>query len=89
MHHSYFYVQRFLKSFFLIVLIAIIGTKLCEDSRRYGSGNTCTSGNTLTRASLSFANARDQMEKARGTLLKTLGTQVSLETNRCTFLFFN
>ncbi|XP_013625831.1 PREDICTED: uncharacterized protein LOC106331936 isoform X2 [Brassica oleracea var. oleracea] len=55
-----------------------IGTKLCEDSRRYGSGNTCTtSGNTLTRASLSFANARDQMEKERGTLLKALGTQVA------------
>ncbi|KAL0698591.1 hypothetical protein Bca4012_054713 [Brassica carinata] len=54
-----------------------IGTKLCEDSRRYGSGNTCTSGNTLTRASLSFANARDQMEKERGNLLKALGTQVA------------
>ena len=68
--------------FCLIVLVAITGTKLCEDSRRYGSGNTCTtSGNTLTRASLSFANARDQMEKERGTLLKALGTQVSLETN--------
>ncbi|KAJ0233560.1 SH3 domain-containing protein [Hirschfeldia incana] len=54
-----------------------IGTKLCEDSRRYGSGNTCTSGNTLTKASLSFANARDQMEKERGNLLKALGTQVA------------
>ncbi|KAG2319023.1 hypothetical protein Bca52824_012236 [Brassica carinata] len=54
-----------------------IGTKLCEDSRRYGSGNTCTNGNTLTRASLSFANARDQMEKERGNLLKALGTQVA------------
>ncbi|CAN7033819.1 unnamed protein product [Brassica rapa subsp. trilocularis] len=54
-----------------------IGTKLCEDSRRYGSGNTCTSGNTLTRASLSFANARALMEKERGNLLKALGTQVA------------
>ncbi|KAG7544505.1 SH3 domain [Arabidopsis suecica] len=54
-----------------------IGTKLCEDSRKYGSENTCTSGNTLTRASLSFANARAQMEKERGNLLKTLGTQVA------------
>lgn len=64
----------------MIVLVATTGTKLCEDSRRYGSGNTCTSGNTLTRASLSFANARDQMEKERGNLLKALGTQVSDKT---------
>ncbi|XP_019085889.1 PREDICTED: SH3 domain-containing protein 2-like [Camelina sativa] len=54
-----------------------IGIKLCEDSRKYGSDNTCTSGNTLTRASLSFANARALMEKERGNLLKTLGTQVA------------
>ncbi|XP_010446423.1 PREDICTED: SH3 domain-containing protein 2 [Camelina sativa] len=54
-----------------------IGTKLCEDSRKYGSDNTCTSGNTLTRASLSFANARALMEKERANLLKTLGTQVA------------
>ncbi|EOA15550.1 hypothetical protein CARUB_v10005066mg [Capsella rubella] len=54
-----------------------IGTKLCEDSRKYGSENTCTNGNTLTRASLSFANARAQMEKERGNLLKTFGTQVA------------
>ncbi|ESQ53151.1 hypothetical protein EUTSA_v10025489mg [Eutrema salsugineum] len=54
-----------------------IGTKLCDDSRKFGSENTCTSGNTLTRASLSFASARAQMEKERGNLLKALGTQVA------------
>ncbi|XP_010437002.1 PREDICTED: SH3 domain-containing protein 2 [Camelina sativa] len=54
-----------------------IGTKLCEDSRKYGSDNTCTIGDTLTRASLSFANARAFMEKERANLLKTLGTQVA------------
>ncbi|KAH0893863.1 hypothetical protein HID58_056292, partial [Brassica napus] len=53
-------------------------TKLCEDSRRYGSGiHICTSGKTLTRASLSFANSRAQMEKEHGYLLKALGTQVA------------
>lgn len=54
-----------------------IGTKLSEDSRKYGSENTCTSGGTLTRASLSFGRARAQMEKERGNLLKALGTQVA------------
>ncbi|KAM1021395.1 hypothetical protein ACFX2J_042299 [Malus domestica] len=31
-----------------------IGTKLSEDSRKYGSEKTCTSDNTLSRAALSF-----------------------------------
>lgn len=54
-----------------------IGTKLSEDSRKYGSENTCTSGNTLSRAAASFARARAQMEKERGNLIKALGTQVA------------
>ncbi|OWM75014.1 SH3 domain-containing protein 2-like [Punica granatum] len=54
-----------------------IGTKLSEDCRKYGSENTCTSGNTLSKAALSFSRARAAMEKERGNLLKTLGTQVA------------
>ncbi|GMJ09746.1 SH3 domain-containing protein 2 [Hibiscus trionum] len=54
-----------------------IGTKLSEDSKKYGSENTCTSGNTLSKAALSFGHARAQMEKERGNLLKDLGTQVA------------
>ncbi|GAY52886.1 hypothetical protein WN944_029186 [Citrus x changshan-huyou] len=54
-----------------------IGTKLSEDSRKYGSDNTCTSGNTLSKAALSYGRARAQMEKERGNLLKALGTQVA------------
>ncbi|KAM1790413.1 hypothetical protein ACFX11_034673 [Malus domestica] len=54
-----------------------IGTKLSEDSRKYGAENTCSSGSTLSRASLSYGRARAQMEKERGNLLKALGTQVA------------
>ncbi|XAR59104.1 hypothetical protein NMG60_11014756 [Bertholletia excelsa] len=54
-----------------------IGTKLSEDSRKYGTENTCTSGNTLSKAALCFGRARAQMEKERGNLLKALGTQVA------------
>ncbi|KAJ9674845.1 hypothetical protein PVL29_024025 [Vitis rotundifolia] len=53
-----------------------IGTKLSEDSRKYGVDNTCTSGSTLSKAALSFARARAHMEKERGNLLKALGTKV-------------
>lgn len=55
----------------------LIGTKLSEDSRKYGAENTCTSGSTLSRAALNYARARAQMEKEHGNLLKALGTQVS------------
>ncbi|CAN8327586.1 unnamed protein product [Cochlearia groenlandica] len=54
-----------------------IGTKLSEDSRKYGSDNTCTNGNVLTKAALSYGRARAQMEKERGNMLKALGTQVA------------
>ncbi|THG18935.1 hypothetical protein TEA_029284 [Camellia sinensis var. sinensis] len=54
-----------------------IGTKLSEDCRKYGVENTCTSGNTLSKAALSFGRARAQMEKERANLLKALGTQVA------------
>ncbi|KAL1324227.1 hypothetical protein HN51_034391 [Arachis hypogaea] len=54
-----------------------IGAKLSEDSRKYGAENTCTSGNTLSRAALNFARARAQMEKEHGNLLKAFGTQVA------------
>ncbi|PNY12368.1 SH3 domain protein [Trifolium pratense] len=55
-----------------------IGTKLSEDSRKYGAENTCTSGSTLSRAALNYARSRAQMEKERGNLLKALGTQLLL-----------
>ena len=58
----------------------LTGTKLSEDSRKYGSENTCTSGSTLSRAALSYSRARAQMEKERGSLLKDLTTQVSPST---------
>ncbi|KAK9051958.1 hypothetical protein SSX86_028586 [Deinandra increscens subsp. villosa] len=54
-----------------------IGTKLSEDSRKYGAENTCTSGSTLSRAAKNFSRARAQMEKERGNLLKSFGTQVA------------
>lgn len=54
-----------------------IGTKLSEDSRKYGAENTCTSGNTLSKAALNYGRARAQMEKERGNLLKAFGTQVA------------
>ncbi|KAK1369488.1 Arfaptin domain/BAR domain/SH3 domain containing protein [Heracleum sosnowskyi] len=54
-----------------------IGTKLSEDSRKYGVENTCTSGNTLSKAAASFGRARAQMEKERGNMLKAFGTQVA------------
>ncbi|NP_001130175.1 clathrin binding protein [Zea mays] len=54
-----------------------IGNKLCEDGKKYGTENTCTSGSTLSKAALSFAKARSMMEKERGNLLKALGTQVA------------
>ncbi|KAL8196598.1 hypothetical protein R6Q57_024893 [Mikania cordata] len=54
-----------------------IGTKLAEDSRKYGIENTCTSGSTLSRAAVNFSQARVQMEKERGNLLKSFGTQVA------------
>ncbi|GLT30644.1 hypothetical protein SLA2020_054350 [Shorea laevis] len=54
-----------------------IGTKLSEDSRKYGSENTCTSGNTLSKAALCYGRACAQMEKERGNLLKAFGTQVA------------
>ncbi|KAL5713401.1 SH3 domain-containing protein 2 [Ranunculus cassubicifolius] len=54
-----------------------IGTKLSDDSKKYGAENTCTSGNTLSKAALSYARARTQMENERGNLLKALGTQVA------------
>ncbi|KAL8160658.1 hypothetical protein V2J09_002195 [Rumex salicifolius] len=54
-----------------------IGTKLSEDSRKYGAENTCTTGSTLSKAALNFSRACAQMEKERGNLLKALGTQVA------------
>lgn len=59
-----------------LILIFSTGTKLSEDSRKYGTENTCTSGNTLSKAALSFGRARAHMEKERGNLLKAFGTQV-------------
>ncbi|XP_071689891.1 SH3 domain-containing protein 2-like isoform X2 [Rutidosis leptorrhynchoides] len=54
-----------------------IGTKLSEDSRKYGSENSCTSGSALSKAALSYSSARMDIERERENLLKTLGTQVA------------
>ncbi|KAK9165375.1 hypothetical protein Scep_000566 [Stephania cephalantha] len=54
-----------------------IGTKLSDDSKKYGAENTCTSGNTLSKAAMIYGRARAQMEKERGNLLKSFGTQVA------------
>ncbi|EXC04213.1 hypothetical protein L484_019422 [Morus notabilis] len=59
------------------IVRGVEGTKLSEDSRKYGTENTCTSGSTLSKAALSFGRARAQIEKERGILLKALGTQVA------------
>ena len=69
---SYKFLSLKLINFFLF----LTGTKLSEDSRKYGTENTCTSGNTLSKAAQSFGRARAQMEKEHGILLKALGTQV-------------
>ncbi|KAL0366069.1 UNVERIFIED_CONTAM: SH3 domain-containing protein 2 [Sesamum radiatum] len=54
-----------------------IGTKLSEDSRKYGTENTCTTGSTLSKVALGYSRARAQIEKERENLLKLLGTQVA------------
>lgn len=62
------------------------GKKLSEDCQKYGGENTCTSGSILSKASLSYGNARSQIEKERMNLMKTLGTQVFFLVH-FTFLF--
>ncbi|KAH7523551.1 hypothetical protein FEM48_Zijuj06G0024100 [Ziziphus jujuba var. spinosa] len=59
------------------IVRGVEGTKLSEDSRKYGVEQTCTSGDTLSKAAVSFGRARAQMEKEHGVFLKTLGTQVA------------
>lgn len=54
-----------------------IGTKMSEDSRKYGAESSCTSGTTLSKVAVSFGSARAQIEAERETLLKSLGTQVA------------
>ncbi|XP_052201588.1 SH3 domain-containing protein 2-like isoform X2 [Diospyros lotus] len=54
-----------------------IGTKLSEDSRKYGAENTCTTGSVLSKIALNFSRSRGKMEKEHGDLLKALGTQVA------------
>ncbi|XP_051150903.1 SH3 domain-containing protein 2-like [Andrographis paniculata] len=54
-----------------------IGTKLSDDNQKYGSENTCTSGNRLSRVALCYSRARIQIEKQHDNLLRVLGTQVS------------
>ncbi|PWZ45083.1 hypothetical protein Zm00014a_002634 [Zea mays] len=53
-----------------------IGNKLSDDSQKYGAENTCTSGDTLSKAATYFGKARSQMEKERGNMLNAFGTQV-------------
>jgi hypothetical protein len=55
---------------------SVSGSKLSDDSQKYGVGNTCTSGDTLSKAATYFGKARSQMEKERGNMLKAFGTQV-------------
>ncbi|XP_020115069.1 SH3 domain-containing protein 2-like isoform X1 [Ananas comosus] len=54
-----------------------LGTKLSEDSKKYGAEDSCTNVSTLSKAALTFGRARAQMEKERGDLLKALSTQVA------------
>ncbi|EMS57971.1 Nostrin [Triticum urartu] len=54
-----------------------IGNKLSDDSQKYGIENTCTSGNTLSRAATYYGKARSLIEKERGNMLKAFGTQVA------------
>jgi hypothetical protein len=56
---------------------------LSDDSQKYGVENTCTSGNTLSRAATYFGKARSLIEKERGNMLKAFGTQVCSPTARC------
>ncbi|VAH50036.1 unnamed protein product [Triticum turgidum subsp. durum] len=51
------------------------GNKLSDDSQKYGIENTCTSGNTLSRAATYYGKARSLIEKERGNMLKAFGTQ--------------
>nr|XP_009382718.1 PREDICTED: SH3 domain-containing protein 2-like isoform X2 [Musa acuminata subsp. malaccensis] len=53
-----------------------IGTKLSDDSRKYGVENSCTSDHTLSKAALIFSQARSHMEKERENLLKSLSSLV-------------
>ena len=54
-----------------------IGTKLSEDSRKYGAENACTSGSSLSKATMSYCGARMDIEREHEILLKALGTQIS------------
>ncbi|GER42490.1 SH3 domain-containing protein [Striga asiatica] len=54
-----------------------IGTKLSDDSRKYGCENTCTSGNSLSKVALSYSRSRAQIEKERDNMLKLFRTQVT------------
>ncbi|PIN21681.1 Lysophosphatidic acid acyltransferase endophilin/SH3GL, involved in synaptic vesicle formation [Handroanthus impetiginosus] len=54
-----------------------IGSKLSEDSRKYGAENTCTSGSSLSKAALCYSRARTQIQREQENLLKLLGAQVA------------
>lgn len=41
-----------------------IGTKLSEDSRKYGTENTCTSGNALSKAALNLEERVPKWKKS-------------------------
>lgn len=57
------------------------GNKLSEDSRKYGVENTCTSGDILSRAALSYGRVRSQIEKERMNLMKALSTLVCIQSD--------
>ena len=75
-HSSFSLVNWYLVIYPLNCALSLTGTKLSEDSRKYGAENTCTCGSTLSQAALSYSRARALIEKEHGHLLKALGTQV-------------
>ena len=64
---------------------SILGNKLSDDSQKYGVENTCTSGDTLSKAATYFGKARSLIEKERGNMLKAFGTQVCVRKSGFAF----
>ena len=76
----------YLHKYILISLQStFVGNKLADDSQKYGTENTCTSGNTLSKAATYYGKARSLIEKERGNMLKAFGTQVCFP---CAGFFF-
>jgi hypothetical protein len=65
------------------------GTRVSEDSRKYGAENTCTSGSALSKPAMSYSSARMDIERERENLLKTLVTQVIILSPPYNKIYFN